>query len=72
MRFRVRSSKAIPGVLQEKIGISNYLWAFAGQASTKLRNDEVALNQKLEALTVCFLLLITTECKRRHNFRLVV
>lgn len=38
--------------MQEKIGISNYLWAFAGQASTKLKNEEMALTQQLEALTV--------------------
>lgn len=42
----------IAAILQEKIGISNYLWAFAGQASTKLKNEEIALTEKLAALTV--------------------
>jgi hypothetical protein len=40
-------------VLQEKISISNYLWAFPGQASTKLKHEEVELTRMLEALTVC-------------------
>jgi Mnd1 HTH domain/Leucine zipper with capping helix domain len=41
-------------VAQEKIGISNFLWAFAGKASTKLQNEEAALNTKLEAFQVHF------------------
>lgn len=30
-------------MMQEKIGIGNFLWAFAAEATTKVKNEEAAL-----------------------------
>jgi uncharacterized membrane protein YccC len=35
--------------VQEKIGISNFLWSFAAEASTKARRDEQHAREVLEA-----------------------
>ena len=38
--------------LQEKIGIANFLWSFAAEASTKVKNDEARLTRELTGVKV--------------------